>query len=437
MHRTFSCEQARRGFTLIELLVVIAIIAILAAILFPVFAKAREKARQSSCMNNQRQIAVAMLMYAQDHDETLPDASNVWPEINVDRNILMCPTKGKKVANAYVYNNNCSSVALGELPDPSVIMLTADGNATSGLPGAFDNVAYSPKDLDFRHSNRLVASYADGHMGLGGGNRVQVETQSYAGYNYYNIKGVSGTPDSIPRIFMDSRTGSKGLFGPNTVDWANGNWWQWYTSCWLAIRINDTNWTNAMGTPTGETAIQGQNYATIQREYAVGTGGNMLVTIQVPYDEHAMYVTITFLGIEVKSAQVDSYAYPGGFDAAQVKEVSSASQTVISPAAAPWPTLPLAERDAYVFKATKTSTSPYNEGQLGLVKLPEEMATGSVTVSNYGVTTSLYYPTETKQIHLAFFAWDQPATKRADVLKAFQQSITKEMGILRGGPFLL
>ncbi|MCE5241264.1 DUF1559 domain-containing protein [bacterium] len=61
----------RRGFTLIELLVVIAIIAILAAILFPVFAKAREKARQSSCLNNTKQMAIACLQYAQDYDEGL------------------------------------------------------------------------------------------------------------------------------------------------------------------------------------------------------------------------------------------------------------------------------------------------------------------------------------------------------------------------------
>ncbi|MHB8997362.1 MAG: DUF1559 family PulG-like putative transporter [Armatimonadota bacterium] len=60
----------RKGFTLIELLVVIAIIAILAAILFPVFAKAREKARQASCTSNLKQIALALRMYAQDYDET-------------------------------------------------------------------------------------------------------------------------------------------------------------------------------------------------------------------------------------------------------------------------------------------------------------------------------------------------------------------------------
>jgi len=62
----------RRGFTLIELLVVIAIIAILAAILFPVFAKAREKARQASCQSNEKQLMLAMIMYASDYDGSIP-----------------------------------------------------------------------------------------------------------------------------------------------------------------------------------------------------------------------------------------------------------------------------------------------------------------------------------------------------------------------------
>jgi prepilin-type N-terminal cleavage/methylation domain-containing protein/prepilin-type processing-associated H-X9-DG protein len=64
--------KKRSGFTLIELLVVIAIIAILAAILFPVFAQAREQARKTSCTSNVKQIATAMLMYTQDYDETYP-----------------------------------------------------------------------------------------------------------------------------------------------------------------------------------------------------------------------------------------------------------------------------------------------------------------------------------------------------------------------------
>src|SRR5712691_10240730 len=67
--------SGRKAFTLIELLVVIAIIAILAAILFPVFAQAREKARQVTCTSNLRQISTATAMYLQDYDETFP----VWP----------------------------------------------------------------------------------------------------------------------------------------------------------------------------------------------------------------------------------------------------------------------------------------------------------------------------------------------------------------------
>jgi prepilin-type N-terminal cleavage/methylation domain-containing protein/prepilin-type processing-associated H-X9-DG protein len=66
----------RKGFTLIELLVVIAIIAILAAILFPVFAKAREKARQTSCLSNVKQLMLAIKMYVQDYDEMNPAARN-------------------------------------------------------------------------------------------------------------------------------------------------------------------------------------------------------------------------------------------------------------------------------------------------------------------------------------------------------------------------
>src|SRR5437879_5589180 len=69
------------GFTLIELLVVIAIIAILAAILFPVFAQAREKARQSSCISNNKQVALATMMYSQDYDELYPPAFGYYAGI--------------------------------------------------------------------------------------------------------------------------------------------------------------------------------------------------------------------------------------------------------------------------------------------------------------------------------------------------------------------
>jgi prepilin-type N-terminal cleavage/methylation domain-containing protein/prepilin-type processing-associated H-X9-DG protein len=80
-----TASRRNSAFTLIELLVVIAIIAILAAILFPVFAQAREKARQVACMSNEKQIGTAVMMYLQDYDETYPaidlDLSSAVPPI--------------------------------------------------------------------------------------------------------------------------------------------------------------------------------------------------------------------------------------------------------------------------------------------------------------------------------------------------------------------
>jgi len=76
----------KKGFTLIELLVVIAIIAILAAILFPVFAQAREKARQASCISNLKQITLAMLMYAQDYDEQVTRMWTYGTDAQIKRN---------------------------------------------------------------------------------------------------------------------------------------------------------------------------------------------------------------------------------------------------------------------------------------------------------------------------------------------------------------
>jgi len=161
----------KRGFTLIELLVVIAIIAILAAILFPVFAKAREKARQTSCLNNQKQITTAVLLYAQDHDEMLPDAASMWGAISVDKGVLKCASKSR-LANGYLYSNKVAGLALGKIDHPETEAVTGDGahaatGATTAIGDTYDNVAYKSTDFDSsRHGGKLIVSFLDGHVEL-------------------------------------------------------------------------------------------------------------------------------------------------------------------------------------------------------------------------------------------------------------------------------
>ena len=85
-------RRHRGGFTLIELLVVIAIIAILAAILFPVFAQARGKARQTACLSNMKQIGMAIQMYHDDYQELPPHLSTLASTYVTDKRLLVCPS---------------------------------------------------------------------------------------------------------------------------------------------------------------------------------------------------------------------------------------------------------------------------------------------------------------------------------------------------------
>ena len=188
----------RRAFTLIELLVVIAIIAILAAILFPVFAQAREAARQTSCTSNTRQIGMALMQYAQDYDEGLvPNNDQVpgnpasnqhnWtfflqPYIKNDK-VFLCPSSTRKgaapfdqmrtyqgaygvapaftayVINNYYYNdategmlfekannNNRQPASLASIDDPAGTVFCADGVTGSEGTGQLPNT--TPQSLN-------------------------------------------------------------------------------------------------------------------------------------------------------------------------------------------------------------------------------------------------------------------------------------------------
>ncbi len=197
----------KAGFTLIELLVVIAIIAILAAILFPVFSRAREKGRQATCSSNLKQVAAATLMYAQDHEGSFPMSAfpagpyvatfnfQIMPYVKNDQ-LAQCPTDPEAMdvvamfamyggpcpgtprytsytTNADVFANGYllqltggTTVSETEIPRPAETILQYDGNVTQtqGLP------------VQARHNGQFVASYADGHVKAVSATRIGTAT---------------------------------------------------------------------------------------------------------------------------------------------------------------------------------------------------------------------------------------------------------------------
>ncbi|MCS7273356.1 MAG: DUF1559 domain-containing protein [Fimbriimonadales bacterium] len=248
----------RKGFTLIELLVVIAIIAILAAILFPVFAQAREKARQTQCMNNLKQMATATLAYTHDYDEKFPMAvyepafnaagrpcaftlfDAIYPYIkNLD--IVRCPSEpnalylnagfvavlGIPTCNlpetiSYMYNYDLlppgrtridqnpaavrkGTVSLAEVEFPAETTINFEADLALGGTG---NVLRRKPDLSTiflivpvraRHSEFVQANYVDGHA-----KAVKARKLGQAGQGmFYTYPGRSGADPFVRREGAD------------------------------------------------------------------------------------------------------------------------------------------------------------------------------------------------------------------------------------------
>jgi len=164
----------RRGFTLMEFLVVAVLVCVLASLLAPVLSRAQEKGRQAACLNNQRQIATAVTLYLQDHDDTFPD-TDVWGSLKLDTEAYICPTaeelsrkhtgvSGTRVGrNDYVYSKFIAGKPHGDIKYPDNELLSADG-VWKPSAGSILNILTLPTDIDFRHNDGFVASYCDGHV---------------------------------------------------------------------------------------------------------------------------------------------------------------------------------------------------------------------------------------------------------------------------------
>jgi prepilin-type N-terminal cleavage/methylation domain-containing protein/prepilin-type processing-associated H-X9-DG protein len=193
-------RRKQNGFTLIELLVVIAIIAILAAILFPVFARARENARKANCQSNLKQIATAAMMYRQDYDErwlpmsvTTNGFQNWWPVLispyTKNEGIFFCPSADGRWFDCTCYGNqsprplggygfNCGTGGSAGAPAwigptgmadaavemPANTILAGDSDCINVGPGQFYTQGTACPNWAARHNGQANFAFCDGHV---------------------------------------------------------------------------------------------------------------------------------------------------------------------------------------------------------------------------------------------------------------------------------
>jgi prepilin-type N-terminal cleavage/methylation domain-containing protein/prepilin-type processing-associated H-X9-DG protein len=187
----FNNHRLVRAFTLIELLVVIAIIAILAAILFPVFARARENARRASCQSNEKQIILGIKQYTQDYDDRYPNADDgtgltgnpgwayaLQPYLKSEQ-IFQCPSETSNVPTGatlelralsagfsdYYYNFNLGGQSEAILTYSANTVLNGEGTSTTAPKGGADYWTQSPPGSGrARHLEGANYAFADGHV---------------------------------------------------------------------------------------------------------------------------------------------------------------------------------------------------------------------------------------------------------------------------------
>ncbi len=211
--------SARSGFTLIELLVVIAIIAILAAILFPVFAQAREKARQTACLSNLKQVGLAVRMYVQDYDETLPrtelggdvDAAHeyLWGDMlqpyTKNWQMLQCPSANQKIvfktgmttySEQWTYNygiNDIIAAACSSADDPACRHIGVAGQADAAINTPASTILIAdnlPSDTDTGDGDNITLGHArheiNWQWGKRDATRLSVGGKSQDGYSRHS-----------------------------------------------------------------------------------------------------------------------------------------------------------------------------------------------------------------------------------------------------------
>ncbi len=180
-------RKMQKGFTLIELLVVIAIISILAAILFPVFARARENARRASCMSNLKQIGLGFMMYTQDYDETYPCQTSTNPDRYAEAiNAPVTALNQNWINSIYGY---VKSWQLFKCPSATNFLRTPP--LTDGNPTAISNSSYMANGV-------LINSYGTSRKlsGIPNATDIVLVMESSLSYSYALVRPIRTTATS-------------------------------------------------------------------------------------------------------------------------------------------------------------------------------------------------------------------------------------------------